>query len=136
VALLGSLVTLAVVPVALAVRRRRGGRDESDEVSPGARRLALAVSIVALGSLFALVALLASNDVWEFQYGVPMAVRAVLWAMLLLPVLVAAQGYRLAVTLRRTRWGRRERTLLTIHTVAAIVLVLWLAYWRVLLLGA
>jgi CubicO group peptidase (beta-lactamase class C family) len=136
VALLGSLVTLAVVPVALAVRRRRGGRDESDEVSPGARRLALAVSIVALGSLFALVALLASSDVWEFQYGVPMAVRAVLWAMSLLPVLVAAQGYRLAVALRRTRWGRRERTLLTIHTVAAIVLVLWLAYWRVLLPGA
>jgi CubicO group peptidase (beta-lactamase class C family) len=129
-ALLGACVLVFAAALITPLFRRRGGAPAG-----GARalpRVLRAADALALSVLLGLAAVLAGVSVWEFQYGVPSSVRAVLLLGVVLAALAAAAAGMVAAAWTRawgtTAWRWRQ----TLHALAVLAFVAFLVHWRLL----
>jgi hypothetical protein len=69
-------------------------------------------------------------DIWAFQYGVPLHLRIVLGAGLLVPAVAVILALRVGLGWYRREWSLATRVYLTILALAACTLALVLDHWN------
>ena len=122
----------AFVAALVGMRRGRASARAAGWRSNVHRRVVALTAISGLSFLVFTGALLATADVWEFQYGVPARVRVMLWLafpVVALAVASAASG-ALVIAAREGTASWRVRCLA--QAAAATLFVGLLAYWRLL----
>jgi CubicO group peptidase (beta-lactamase class C family) len=127
-----ALCMAAFIATLASIRRRNGTAGAVAWRSNVHRRVAALTAVLALSFIILTGALLATVDVWEFQYGVPMRVRVAL----LLAIPIALLSATSIVTCLLVVLGREGSMAWRVRCIAqmatAVLFVTLLSYWRLL----
>ena len=125
-------IALALLPLGiiagLVTRRRRRTGTTALRVSSGA---AMATEVLALALLLGIGAVLARTDPWEFQYGMPAVVQALVWLSPAVIALAIVAATATARVLARREGAIGDRTILVLRAATGLLTAALLLHWRI-----
>jgi CubicO group peptidase (beta-lactamase class C family) len=119
-------------PLQWLVRRWRGKPRVTRGIMPGARWTAAALAVLNVFFIVELLHLLVLMDDWDFVYGVPPKIKALLWIPLVTTALAAAVFCLAGWAWKKRWWSVWNRVHYSLVAVAAFVFVWFFAYWNLL----
>ncbi|HXH50580.1 MAG TPA: serine hydrolase domain-containing protein [Terriglobia bacterium] len=119
-------------PLRALVRRLRKGPSGQTVGLRRARWCAAAMGILNVFFIVEMLHVLTRMDDWDFVYGVPPAIKALLWIPILTTVLAAIVLYFAAREWKRQSWSVWSRVHYSVIAAAGLVFVWFFVYWNLL----